>query len=354
MNSETRSRMSSFSASSVVSAGDVDANRARWIVDARSDTSERPIRSTSSVRPGRDGTTRTAATPTANVAFSGATSKRPSLTRSDAPRPFGSSDSRETAVHRPGTDEGPEPLPRERRVRVAEPDASRRRREAAPHGSPPRSPPPTTRRARTVTIRSWTLDGSVLQRSAQRLPVDAGPGTRLDDTDRLRPRHRPGRRATARRTGRRAGLRASPRRPGRGDRRAPRACLRGAPTRASTRVERSPVVRLGDGVGEERPGAELATARRGERAARPDEADRGHPGARRPRGPRRPAPRSPSTRPRPRPRSSFRAAACRARGARSPRTRPRGRPRGTATSGEDDQRPPRATAGPPDGREERA
>ena len=271
MNSETRSRMSSFSASSVVRAGDVDANRARWIVDARSDTSERPIRSTSSVRPGRDGTTRTPAAPTANEAFRGATSKRPSLTRRDAPRPFGSSD-----TARPPSSGSVRTSDRSR-CRVSVASASRNRTRRGPSRSRSTrlaaavaSADDTT--GRTVTIRSWTLVGRVRndRRSAFRsTPVPGRASTtRIDSVRDIDPGVAP---RLAEPVVEPVGeLRRGDRPEAIGELHVPAVP---EPHAGEHPGERSPVVRLGDGVRDERSGAKLAAARRGESAARPDEAD---------------------------------------------------------------------------------
>ena len=117
--------------------------------------------------------------------------------------------------------------------------------------------------------------------------------------------------------------------------------------------ERPSVVGLGDGVGDKRRCAKLAAARRGESAARPDEADReiqvrgGRPGH----GDPRLALRR-SAHVHARDRRSARQRVALEKSDRPERDREDGQEAGDDC--EDDQRPPRATAGPPDGREERA
>ena len=272
MNSETRSRMPSFSASSVVSAGGVDANRARWTVDDE-------VRHERAPDPGD---VQRPAGPRGDDADAGRSHRERRVPRRDLEAPELDTQRRaealrierhrETTVLGLGTDEQPEPLPRERRVCVPEPDASRAVEE----------PLHTARRRGGLRRRHDGADGhdseldprrKRAQRPAQGLPVDAGPGTRLDDADRLlrdidpgvaprvaepvvEPVGEHGRRDRAEAIGE-LHLPAVP-----------------EPDAGEHPRERPSVVGLGDGVGDKRCCAKLAAARRGESAARPDEADR--------------------------------------------------------------------------------
>ena len=205
---------------------------------------------------------------------------------------------------------------------------------------------------RTVTIRSWTLDGRVCndRRSAFRsTPVPGRASTtRIDSVRDIDPGVAP---RLAEPVVEPVGqLRHGDRAEAIGELHVPAFA---EPHAGEHPGERSPVVRLGDCVREERPGADLATARRGERAARPDEADGGIQARGGRAGDRDP-------------RLALRQPAhVHARNRRSTRQRvaleERDRPEGGrehgrehGDEGEDDQRLPRAAAGPPDGREERA
>ena len=284
--------------------------------------------------------------------FRGATSKRPSLTRRDAPRPFGSSDSRETAVL------GPVRTSDRRRCRVSVASASRNRTCRGVSRSPSTrlaaavaSADDTT--GRTVTIRSWTLVGRVCndrRRAFRSTPVPGRASTtRIDSVRDIDPGVAPrvaepvvepvgelrhGDRAEAigelhlpafagAPRGRALG-RATPRRPPRRLRPRGAACARSSRPLVAASAPPGPTRRMGRS---RRAAAARATATRASLSVDPPTST---PAIVVPRG-----------------------SVSRSRRAIAPNATAR-----TATrhgdEGEDDQRLPRATAGPPDGREERA
>jgi hypothetical protein len=273
----------------------------------------------------------------------------PSLTRRDAPSPFGSRDSARPAVPRARYGRAPEPLPRERRL------SSRNRTRLGRS----RKPLPPARRSGGLRRRHDGADGhdseldpvgSVANDRRRAFRFDAGPGTRsmtrIDSSVTST-----GRRATRRRTGRRAGWRASPRRPARGDR-ASSTCLpaRG-PTRASTssiRLSEPRRDRLATAVGDKRCCAKVAARRRARAPPGPTKADRRSSARGRP-GDGDPRLDSPSIHDVHAPRSRSRGSLSRSKG-RSPPTRPRERTRGRRRARGTTSAPAR-DGGPPDGRD---
>ena len=310
--------MSSFSASSVVSAGAVFANRARWVVDSRFETSERPIRShvQDAARPRGDDANALFPDGEGGVAGGDLEPAEAQPERRRETRRVERHAERPSLALRAG--ERAQAPRRERRLDVAEPDATGaveqpldprcgrlglRRGDDRSHRDDPELDP---RRERA-------------ERAAQRTAVDAGPGSRLDDPDGVVADHDPG----------------VPPRLGEPPVEAVRQPCGGHRRETVDEVHVRPVPKpepgedpsdgafLEHGVDrlvDERTGTKLVAARRRQAPVRPDEAD----GARDPRlrgsfaRRHEPPPRSSLRRRRRRP--SRRAAARRARGTRRPRT----------------------------------
>ena len=346
MNSETSSRMSSASASSVVSAGCDARNRARCVVEleVRRERAGDPLERRASV-PGLDGTTRARVPSTAKVASRAGTSNAPSRMRSEAPRPLGSSETAERAVLAGSVaTSAAQACRRERRLGVAEPHASR----------PVEQPlDPSRGRARLRgrddgprrgTIESSTAAAACAARAGARRgrrPFPHGTSTTrigvvLDDDAGVARRVAEAAVESGSRAGRperaRAGSRA-----GRPVRRGDRVARgRGSTVPASSASSSAAST---SGVAREAPRPLVVSD-----AARGREPDRAR-AAVQPRPARAPrAPRPRSGRRRRRRRSSCRAGACPARAARRPRMRPAASERRRATTDDERARRRRADA----------